>query len=348
MIAASQISKACGCGHGQVLLNHAGGGAGRLDSVEIGMGNHLNSVFRVDPTRTKTIRDGFARECTKRFRELRTAINISIVDNDCFGLKEAQPVRERPRFQALAKPSPALPKQFDFPRTFDKIQKFMDWLNEQEERGILEIIRRPGALRGIEEAWSDVWVYSAYQKGILQARQELRRINPDIPPLAASGAIGNQLINAVMNQSMHADRLGALFTRTFNELKGIDQAADQQISRLLSQALMEGKGPRAIARDLADVLEANGAGTATGMRSIQRARVMARTEIIRAHHTANINEFRQWGMEEVTIKAEWSTAGFNVCPICEELQGKVYTLDQIEGMIPRHPNCRCVAIPVEV
>jgi hypothetical protein len=49
----------------------------------------------------------------------------------------------------------------------------------------------------------------------------------------------------------------------------------------------------------------------------------------------------------VTVEAEWSTAGDDrVCGECQGLEGIEYTLDQIEGMIPVHPSCRCVALPV--
>jgi len=46
------------------------------------------------------------------------------------------------------------------------------------------------------------------------------------------------------------------------------------------------------------------------------------------------------------VKAEWSTAGFNVCPICDSNEGREFTLGNIRGLIPAHPNCRCVAIPI--
>ena len=34
-----------------------------------------------------------------------------------------------------------------------------------------------------------------------------------------------------------------------------------------------------------------------------------------------------------------------VCPKCEALDGKIFTLDEIEPMIPLHPQCRCIALP---
>jgi len=34
------------------------------------------------------------------------------------------------------------------------------------------------------------------------------------------------------------------------------------------------------------------------------------------------------------------------CSICESLQGKTFTLDEAEGVIPRHPMCRCIWLPL--
>jgi SPP1 gp7 family putative phage head morphogenesis protein len=69
--------------------------------------------------------------------------------------------------------------------------------------------------------------------------------------------------------------------------------------------------------------------------------------MIRAYHLAAIQEYRNWGAEGVYVMAEWVTAGDDrVCEKCHELEGKRFTLDEIESMIPFHPRCRCIAMPV--
>jgi hypothetical protein len=75
--------------------------------------------------------------------------------------------------------------------------------------------------------------------------------------------------------------------------------------------------------------------------------MIARTETIRAHHLANIQEYRNWAVAGVIVQAEWVTAGDNrVCLKCGEMaKAGPYTLDQIETMIPAHPMCRCIALP---
>jgi hypothetical protein len=76
--------------------------------------------------------------------------------------------------------------------------------------------------------------------------------------------------------------------------------------------------------------------------------MIARTEVIRAHTAATIVEYRQAaGDIEVEVQAEVSTAGFNVCSICEGLAaGGPYTLAKAETLLPAHPNCRCALLPV--
>jgi len=49
------------------------------------------------------------------------------------------------------------------------------------------------------------------------------------------------------------------------------------------------------------------------------------------------------------LMAEWQTAGDErVCPLCEPLDGTVMTIEEARGLIPRHPNCRCMWVPANV
>ena len=173
----------------------------------------------------------------------------------------------------------------------------------------------------------------------------------EVPALEEVGGI-----EAAFNQPFHLDRVGLLYSRTFNELKGITTAMDQQISRVLSQAMADGKHPREMARLLTRTISGPVGDlglTDTLGRFIpaeRRAKIMARTETIRAHHQATVQEYRNWSVEGVKVKAEWQTAGDNrVCLECLDMEiGGPYTLDQIQNMIPRHPQCRCVALPKDV
>lgn len=276
----------------------------------------VNAILRRDPTFTLTLRKAFVAAMEMRFNGLKRDIRVSIVDNDCFGLTTPE---RRLSFQEALET-----EYFRFARSDDKIKGFMAWLEAQEKAGVLEITTRFGT-GGIEGAWTDTYIQTAYQKGIIRARKELKKAGRGV---AEPGQIPGGMAT-VFNQPIHADRLGLLYTRTFNELKGVTESMNQGISRVLAQGIAEGKNPRTIARELNDRVDKIGK---------HRARILARTEVIRAHHVATIQEYKLYGIEGVKVKAEWLTAGFNVCPQCEDLEaGGPYTLEKIEPMIPRHP-----------
>lgn len=285
----------------------------------------INNVFKIDPTRTKTLRRRFVAEMNKRFRKLKGDIRTSIVGNDCFGLKE----------QGFTILTPAGYREFDFTKSSDKIDAFMAWLKAQQDAGILEIIERRSLLgETITEPWANNYIRIAYEKGVTRADQELRKLGYEIPERVIGGTL--------MNAPIHADAVGLLYTRTFSELKGITEAMDQQISRLLAQGLAEGQYPYNLAKVINDRVDKIG---------IIRAKMLARTEIVRAHHNGTINEYKSWGIEGVKVQAEWLISGIDTCPICLEFAsgGKnndgIYTLDEILPLIPAHPNCLCAAIP---
>jgi SPP1 gp7 family putative phage head morphogenesis protein len=52
-------------------------------------------------------------------------------------------------------------------------------------------------------------------------------------------------------------------------------------------------------------------------------------------------------LRDVTFEVEWVTAGDEqVCELCESLEGQVMHIDDAQNLLPRHPRCRCVVIPV--
>jgi len=151
-----------------------------------------------------------------------------------------------------------------------------------------------------------------------------------IPTLEETGGI-----SISMQQPFHLDRVGVLYSRTFSELKNITSAMDTQISKVLAQGIADGDNPRLLAKKLTATINGAGMGdlslTDTLGRFIpaaRRAEMLARTEVIRAHHSATIQEYKNWGVAGVNVQAELATAGDSrVCSICAGLQGKVYTLE---------------------
>lgn len=283
---------------------------------------------RYDPTRTTSLREAWVREFNKRFRRLRGLINKAIIDQDCFGMMSTYIL---PAHRA-----------FDFPQTSSKVAGFMKWLDQQVQAEMLQVVDLSQVGQSVNGAWTNKYVYDSYKRGVIRARYELEKNGFPVPKLEESGGI-----EASMSTPFHMDRVGALYTRVFTQLKGITDTMDQQISQILGQGLIDGDHPRLLARKLNATISGTGRETLGITDSLgraispeRRARMLARTEVIRAHHQAMITEYENWKVEGVEVMAEWLSAGYNVCPECQDLEtGGPYTLEEIRNMIPAHPNC---------
>ena len=289
-----------------------------------------------DPTRTTALRNAWARDMNKRFLELTSAIREGVDKRDCFGLRK--------EMQTLQVIPPGF-RVFAFMRDPEKVATFMVWLQEQVDKGLLKVGVFQQVGKAVEAVWTNMYVFDSYKRGVIRARYELQKLGLDVPPI--------EDMNILFGTPFHMDRIGLLFTRVYTELKNITSAMSLQISKVLSQGLIDGDGPRLLARKLIGTINGAGMGdlglTDTLGRFIpaqRRAEMLARTEVIRAHHIATIQEYRNWAVEGVIVKAEWMTAGDDrVCPKCAALEGKIFTLDEIEPLIPLHPMCRCIALP---
>lgn len=219
--------------------------------------------------------------------------------------------------------------EFDFPTKTRKVQAFMDWLDMMEERGILEITRGESMQSAARKSWQNVYLRSAYQKGMAGAVYQMRR---------GGVQVEDRWIDAGFYRPIHADAVGLIYTRAYSDLEGITKAMDTKLSRTLAQGMVEGLGMDELADRVDEDIDSIG---------IARSRVLARTETIRAHADATLNTYDEAEIEGVIVESEFATAGDDhVCPKCEKLEGKVYTLAQARGVIPVHPNCRCAWIPV--
>jgi len=287
----------------------------------------------VDPTRTVTIRRAYEGAMGKRFRWLKGEIWKAIVDGDALGLS-GKALLAMP-LVGLALGDSITP--YGFPTNPAKVKDFMAWLGGKVDDGILEVTQRAGPTIVAHSEWQNVYVTSSYQKGLASSYPKLARAGYAIEGAQgiAGGVIG-------FNAPIHAESIGMLYIRNFEELRGVTEAMAQKISRTLAQGMAEGKGPVAIARSL--VNEVDGI-TRT------RARVLARTEIIRAHSEATLNSFESAGALGVTVMAEILTAG-DACPICvgleAETQAKPISIAEARGIVPVHPNCRCSWLPANV
>lgn len=287
------------------------------------------ALARTDPTRTTTLRKRYAQKLRGRFAALNTAIRDGVVERDIFGL-------ERESLQAAPIDDP---QPFRFETDARKHEEFMAWLRRQLERGVLNVIARN----------ENVYIENAYNAGLQHAERELRKAGVEVP----EGSL-----EAAFNLPVHQEAVALLYQRNYEALQGITEEVSRQISRELADGFSQGQGPREIARSITDRVDSIGK---------TRATTLARTEVINTHSEATLNRYEELGAEEVTIRAEFTTAGDRrVCPLCKAREGKVVTIQEareatfryeagddeppsLSGTYrirpPIHPNCRCAWLP---
>lgn len=276
----------------------------------------LNAALRTDPTRTLTLRRQYERDMVRRYRRIMREIRKLVADEDGLGLRTTKTAPAANRFEFLRDPA--------------KVSEFMIWLEELVRQEVLETVRGAPIRTAGARTWQDIYLLSAYQKGLARAGTRLRSAGADVRA---------SWIDAAFFRPVHADRAGLVFVRAFDELKGITSVMSSAISRELSLGLAEGRHPIDMARSLNKRVEGIG---------IVRSRRLARTEVIAAHAEATLNGYAEAGVEGVEVEAEFAHAGDSkVCAKCRELAERdPVPIEEARGMIPVHPNCRCAWLPV--
>lgn len=278
--------------------------------------------LRLDPTRTTMIRKAFAREMRVRFKALRQVIRELVLTDDVFGLQDAPYIFN------------AAPRQaWKFKTSDDKLRSFNRWFKSQVDQKVLSTDYKG-------KPWLAKYVESSYRKGLVRAYIDSKRKEEmDKAPAYIQGSRA-QFLSTSFAAPERVSKVQLLSTRTFEELNGVSAAMGQKISRILAGGIANGLGVQKLARQMDDAISSM---TRT------RAEMIARTEIIHAHAEGQLDAFEDLGVAEVGVMSEWSTAGDElVCPLCEELEGTVFTVEEARGLIPRHPNCRCTWIPANV
>lgn len=215
-----------------------------------------------------------------------------------------------------------------------KRKKFMYWIKEQVDKGAIVIREIEQVGKAIEPEWQNKFIVDT------DKRKELR----------------NKFGNASMSVPIHMDSLGLAYTLAYSKLKGISNEMDLLISENLAKGIADGDGINEIARKITNAIDSAGLGEIgiaiddipeNNISTRRRAMMIAHTEILRAHHRRSMQDTKNWREWDVFGQVEWSTAGDNrVCERCKEMKGKVFSVEEIEDMIPLHPECRCIAIPL--
>lgn len=131
-----------------------------------------------------------------------------------------------------------------------------------------------------------------------------------------------QKAHAIVNASFH----NATFSDRIWMYQDLMKA---DIAKLLESGLIQGKNPRALARDLKKTFNT----------STFNAERLMRTELARVQTEAQKQSFIRNGFEEYEF-----IVNAGCCPICQGLSGKHFKVEKMmpgENAPPMHPHCRC-------
>lgn len=269
--------------------------------------------LRFDPTRTTGLQLQYVRLIRSRLRWLIARIKFFIDTEDALAL------RNKTTFVRMQE------RQYEFQTDETKLRAFNEWLEEQIQQGVLNFQDQNKKL-----------IESAYKRGLSNAFASSKQAK-----LASDLGVGDQTKEQFLRTAFatpeNINKIRFLATRSFEQMKGITAPIASKMNFILAKGLAEGRNPRDIAREMANAI---------GTLSRTRAEVIAKTELVAAHASGQLDAFRDLGVEELGVRAEWVTAGdARVCTICASMEGKTFTLEEAEGLIPRHAQCRCVWEP---
>ena len=168
-----------------------------------------------------------------------------------------------------------------------------------------------------------------FMGGILKGRteDELKR---------QAGILGETVRNNAAK--VHAIVNGSFRNATFSDrIWQYQDLMRGDIGKALTEGLIRGKNPRAIARDMQKIFYGGDPKRDGGYRyCIER---LMRTELARVQTEAQKQSFIRNGFDEYEF-----IANADCCDICKEIDGKHFKVSEMmpgENAPPMHPHCRC-------
>ena len=257
-----------------------------------------------------TTQDEFRKELARRFRAIREAVIITVVDNDALRIGD----RENVDLDAVT--------DFEFETDPRRIDAFMEWWDGALEEGLVEPIDLADLERGRHYTASHV--NKGYKKGVKWGNARARDAGFDVDTAE---------VEAIIQRPVHQEALRTLYTRTFENLEGIGPDAADQIRTILTDGLAEGRGAIDIGNEL---------GRQVDVLRRTRGRTIARTEVMNSHVQATGKRFIELGVEKANI------ATAEPCEICQEFRDDgPYDIQKVIEALPIHPNCVCVMVPAD-
>ena len=118
----------------------------------------------------------------------------------------------------------------------------------------------------------------------------------------------------------------------------------KKLKIILKDGFKENLTIRELETQLRDNINFKDRITKTGtILAANRVNMIARTETVRVSNQGLINLYRENKIRKVRFLAALSG---RTCPICENLNGQVFNINESSGIIPVHVSCRCTWISI--
>lgn len=194
----------------------------------------------------------------------------------------------------------------DIPNGDKKLQAFQRWFRKLVRGNVLN------------KTWAENFIRTSYKKGLDSAITSSPTIRLTEP----------RVVNEIKT----------LFMRNYAALQGFTAEMEKNLTRILSDGIVRKLSNQEIADNMVMLMR-----DMTPTRAIS----IVNTELANARSEAQLTAYDIHGVKSVTAKVEFSTMDDElVCPRCQKLEGKVYTIAKARGIIPVHVNCRCSWLPV--
>lgn len=212
---------------------------------------------------------------------------------------------------------------------FSKIQAAKDtnepiqandlYLNNRYWKLLEEINERLTKLGQAQIEITEPAIVQAYQETIDTIDENIADSvqNVDVSLLNARMIDANQVVNQTwcLDGKNFSDRVWQDKAKLLTNMK-----------KALADALVQGKSPWEIAKSMSDTMGV----------SRRNAYRLVRTETAHAQTYAQTERYKQYGFTKGKF-----LASPECCEHCHEHDGEVFTLDELETLLPVHPNCRC-------
>lgn len=308
-------------------------------------------MSEIDPSNTASLRGRLSSRWRGAYGKINSQLEEDIVTRDVFGT----------RIEGTEQLAPNVPAEEDvggnydprsvsplaYASTSEKVRRFREWLNRQQEDGIRGRLSR-------QQNW---YLTSAYNTGVRRAEQSLRAADYDIESVPPED---------VPRRSQTLDQARSRFD---DRLTKAFQDTTAETGQALQEGLSQGLAATVLFERVRDRINHSQAGKT-------RARPVAHGEIVRTANGAGLDRYQQAGAQEVSAQIEvrvggpnegvpddvsrkdveppdeqlghWATAGDSrVCPQCVTLEGQSWRISDIRsGTSPMpvrdtHGGCRC-------